>query len=463
MRFNEPDARSWRDDSEASGFKRPHRPDSEFRVRKASFRLNPSLTFVNRKPSGEGIMSSMRARRPVLVTAFRNTMFLFLFIFANPFLAQGEEGVGVQLPSIASNFNTSIWLQKAPLPGPSPSEGAFRFICNPSHNRADDPILYPGQPGRSHMHTFFGNTSANAFSTYASLRKTGMSTCQGGPLNRSAYWMPAMMNGAGRIVMPDYIAVYYKGTPQSFWMPRGLKMIFGYDMARPGRPLGSNPDGWPERAMWYCGSNPTKTSTIPRNCPASAAINVQIASPSCWNPRDNLDSADHRSHMAYKRHTPRGYICPRTHPIELPQFSLHVVYSQGSNYEANNWYLASDRMPGMPSLAPGSSFHTDWFGAWEDDIMAKWVTFCIRGMKNCSASDYGDGTMGRQPGSFTWKAVPRLVGVPGENSPEDSKNLNHLVGPTHSEHSPSQHFDCPVSGVSSAHSNHGSGDSGCHP
>jgi hypothetical protein len=75
--------------------------------------------------------------------------------------------------------------------------GAFRFICNPAHLAKDDPIGYPGQPGKSHLHQFFGNTAANANSTYESLRTTGQSTCNS-PLNRSAYWMPAMMNGKGQ-------------------------------------------------------------------------------------------------------------------------------------------------------------------------------------------------------------------------------------------------------------------------
>ena len=71
-------------------------------------------------------------------------------------------------------------------------EGAFRFLCAPSHNAYDDPIVFPGQPGKSHLHTFFGNTLADGNSTYESLRKTGDSTCND-MLNRSAYWIPALM------------------------------------------------------------------------------------------------------------------------------------------------------------------------------------------------------------------------------------------------------------------------------
>jgi hypothetical protein len=126
----------------------------------------------------------------------------------------------VELASIPSNFDVASELVPAwgngaiPVSGAPDVVGAFRFICNPAHLAKDDPIVYPGQAGKSHLHQFFGNTAANANSTYESLRTTGQSTCNS-PLNRSAYWMPAMMNGKGQVVRPDYISIYYKRRPAS--------------------------------------------------------------------------------------------------------------------------------------------------------------------------------------------------------------------------------------------------------
>ena len=48
----------------------------------------------------------------------------------------------------------------------------FVSSCGFSHRGPDDPIVYPGQPGRSHDHSFVGNVSTNAFSTLGSLRAT---------------------------------------------------------------------------------------------------------------------------------------------------------------------------------------------------------------------------------------------------------------------------------------------------
>ena len=46
---------------------------------------------------------------------------------------------------------------------------SLKIECGASHAAADDPIVFPGQPGAAHLHEFFGNTSTNASSTYASM------------------------------------------------------------------------------------------------------------------------------------------------------------------------------------------------------------------------------------------------------------------------------------------------------
>src|SRR3954447_20280216 len=80
------------------------------------------------------------------------------------------------LSPIADNFNTADGLQPTwgtgQLPGSMGVDpvGAFRMVCGAGQLSYDDPIVYPGQPGKSHLHQFYGNLGANAFSTYQSLR-----------------------------------------------------------------------------------------------------------------------------------------------------------------------------------------------------------------------------------------------------------------------------------------------------
>jgi hypothetical protein len=45
------------------------------------------------------------------------------------------------------------------------ADGVFSLLCDFSHQLADDPFMFPGQPGGSHLHQFTGNVTTNADST----------------------------------------------------------------------------------------------------------------------------------------------------------------------------------------------------------------------------------------------------------------------------------------------------------
>ena len=111
----------------------------------------------------------------------------------------------------------------------SNGDGQFRVACQYSHFAYDDPIVFPGQPGRSHLHMFFGNTAVDADTTAAELLNHGGGTCNGFELNRSAYWVPALLDGKGHVVVPEKIILYYKTKfpDQVQALPPGLKMISG--------------------------------------------------------------------------------------------------------------------------------------------------------------------------------------------------------------------------------------------
>jgi hypothetical protein len=93
--------------------------------------------------------------------------------------------------------------------------GAFRTICQYSHMAYNDPIVFPGQPGKAHLHTFFGNTDVDAYSTDDSIRNTGNSTCPGGIANRTAYWIPSLIDTRnGAPIVPEKAVWYYKSGYQ---------------------------------------------------------------------------------------------------------------------------------------------------------------------------------------------------------------------------------------------------------
>ncbi len=299
--------------------------------------------------------------------------------------------------------------------GPShwKDESAFRFRCKPSHLLFDDPIVFPGQPGKAHLHMFFGNTLSNGNSTYDSLRTTGDGSCDGGPLNRSAYWMPALMNENGKVVVPDLVTIYYKKHPGTNRIPRGLKMIFGYDHRYPDK----------KNMNWKCSTGGGQFTTIAEvSCPATVNGNnqlmVTLSAPSCWD-GVNLDSADHRSHMSYGSYNGYGeYVCPSTHPVNIPTFSMLVSWSHNGSTEYSKWRLSSDHVsandPTSAPIAGGTSFHTDWFGGWDDSVIDMWIAGCMNQFKSCSGGALGMGKQLKEnPGfSFTVDPAQRLIDPP---------------------------------------------------
>jgi hypothetical protein len=327
---------------------------------------------------------------------------------------------------VTSNFDVSSELVSASIPGSAAPDvvGAFRFICNPGAVLADDPIVYPGQPGASHLHQFYGNTSANASSTYTSLRESGQSTCMS-PLNRSAYWMPAMLDGKGNVVRPDYVAIYYKRRPatdpvvsdptnpqymgQAIPLPNGLRFIFGFNMLNPAATkTGSayfNCDG-PTGVQGHYPDIPTAMA----HCPAGNRLGAVIAAPDCWDGK-NLDSADHRSHISYASYGSWGYAkCPAGYPYVIPTFQLGAWYTIAPGDDTTKWSLSSDAMfPGNPA---GYTLHADWFGAWDNNVMSMWTDNCINKLLNCSGGNLGNGYMMKMYSGFSWTANPRLVPIP---------------------------------------------------
>lgn len=331
--------------------------------------------------------------------------------------------------AIASNFDTSPFIVPGydhGLPGHLPQSmapdvvGAFRFICTAGQLNYDDPILYPGVKGGSmHLHQWYGNTEGNYASTYASLRTSGESTCSN-KLNRSAYWVPALMTGAGKVIQPDYMSIYYKRLPDGDPMclkvsakgcvgiPTGLRVVSGYDMKRMGEAQPEN-DTFTHRCI-----SPNKTQVHRKtlaeavaDCGGSGQIMTAINFGSCWD--GQLDSADHRSHLTHAVYRGQSYgECPATHPYIIPELTQQIAYTIEAS-DGDVWF-SSDRMNGM-KMAGGSTFHADYMEGWDPATRKTWESRCIGLMLNCSDGELGDGTMLKR-GSLTYAAAQRLVDAP---------------------------------------------------
>jgi Domain of unknown function (DUF1996) len=131
---------------------------------------------------------------------------------------------------------------------------------------------------------------------------------------------------------------------------------------------------------WSCFNSGRRSSTIP-TCPAGDNVSMNIDYPQCWN--DALDSADHKSHLAY----PSGGHCPASHPHAIPAISYHVLYAGGGN--TSSWRLASDMYD--RALPGGYPVHGDWFTGWKPAILQAWTRLCVQQPATCGSHMLGDG------------------------------------------------------------------------
>lgn len=277
-------------------------------------------------------------------------------------------------PPVAGFDELRIRDSAEPLAESREDKGAFRVSCDYSHMNNDDAIVYPNQQGKAHLHVYFGNTNVNYLSTAESIRTTGNSTCNGGIMNRTAYWAPAMIDTeSGTPLKPRNALFYYKhGKVQE--IPRGLKMIAGNMES-----TSAQSHEWFECNEKYASRRPYLVS-----CNKGGLVTVSVTFPNCWNGKD-LDSADHKSHMAYSTNGR----CPGSHSKKLPTLSILIYYPVTSDKGTANWRLSSDNY--AKDKRAGYSSHSDFIMGWDEEIHKAWVDNCINATKDCHAHLLGDG------------------------------------------------------------------------
>jgi Domain of unknown function (DUF1996) len=251
----------------------------------------------------------------------------------------------------------------------------FYSNCGFSHTSMDDPIVYPGEPGRSHDHTFFGNTTTDASSTAAGLRR-GKTTCRP-RADKAAYWVPTLFRN-GREIHAAKAQFYYvvRGYDRMRAFPPGLRVIAGDAHA-------TGPQST-KVTYWACGGRAARTRpsrTVPARCGViqghglmlgrngkvrrvtwrtKTSLELHVLFPDCWDGK-RLDSPDHQSHMAYSR----DYRCPATHPVKVPLIRLMIRYP-------------IDRGAGV-TLASGAPYtaHADFINAWNQRALERLVASCF--------------------------------------------------------------------------------------
>lgn len=291
----------------------------------------------------------------------------------------------VQLQGVqrGTGYGYSLWELEVYGTGGAPHDGddlpvfddevthhEFQANCTVEHLGYDDPIVFPGQPGASHLHSFMGNTSTDAFTTIESLFANPETSCTN-PNDLSAYWFPTIQNGDDPVVAPYLETIYYKAGIDDYRsvqpFPAGLRLIAGDMMATP-ESFASAPGAV---EGWECGDL-TQQWSIPEHCAEGSDLNIRYQAPSCWNGVD-LDSPNHKAHMAY----PVNGECPLTHPVPVPMLELKIGWPVSGDMSQVHLVSGSDQ-----------SWHYDFMNGWDPAILDALVTHCINGGLQCNPQGY---------------------------------------------------------------------------
>jgi hypothetical protein len=257
----------------------------------------------------------------------------------------------------------------------------FRADCQYSHSLPDDPIVAPGLPGASHMHSFVGNEAVDANTVTEDLTKFTATTCK--PVqDHSAYWVPTLYdNATGKPVETTGFRVYYRSLTNNSTgqmpMPNGLRMITGDARKKQPTPRGAT-------GQFYCAFyGPGDLDGVARStngnwpiCGGNATLHFIMQFPDCWDGK-HLDSPNHKDHVAFSV----GNACPSSEPVKIPAITFDIQYAARGTPEG--YYLSSDK-----EGKSASSMHGDAFVMWDVDTMNKRTKNCVLQRRTCDNYGY---------------------------------------------------------------------------
>jgi hypothetical protein len=222
---------------------------------------------------------------------------------------------------------------------PSPTTDrkvSFTVQCGYTRSLSDDPIVFPGAPGASHLHDYFGNRTVDAWSTYGSL--IGQPTSCANPADTAGYWAPAVFLNGTKIQPTNLRAYYSEDVAVTQPFPPGLGIVAGNSGAF--GPQAVN------RVYFGCGSGTglSKVDYAPNCTGTGGKFTVHVIFPTCLNPSNNA--------VAYEP-------CPAGYTTKLPKLTERIIYPI---IDARGVMLAS---------GPVYTYHADFYNSWDQEALTR--------------------------------------------------------------------------------------------
>ncbi|MET9351920.1 DUF1996 domain-containing protein [Streptomyces sp. NPDC006617] len=286
------------------------------------------------------------------------------------------------------------------------STGSFATSCGVNAEglfNSDNLIAAPGVGnGAHHFHDYVGNQANDAFASDEDLAAGDTSCADQG--DKSSYYWPVLrlQNGtaeqdaqspgggiegnAGEIVTPAEVTLTFEGNERGkvTEMPRLLRIITGDAKAFVNGNTNAN-------ASWSCtGFEDRQLKDKYPLCPSGSDVVRTFTFQSCWDGR-NIDSANHRTHMAFAA---ADGTCPEGFRA-VPRLVQRVVYDVAApSLEDGGRTVPLFAVDSFPEqLHKPVTDHSDFINVFDEDLMREMVE-CINSGRECGP----DTPPGSEPG-----------------------------------------------------------------
>ncbi|MFI9565830.1 DUF1996 domain-containing protein [Streptomyces rishiriensis] len=310
----------------------------------------------------------------------------------------GNGGQGGNGP-VASDFVdiTKVQANVKAKPGKNgqASNGTFTVSCGVNANKnfnTDNVIVAPGVTnGAHHTHDYVGNQKINAFSSNNTFLQGGTSCSNKSDL--SSYYWPVLrlQNGTqefdqnrdgggkegnvGKILTAQQAEIKYVGSPKSkvVAMPQFLRIITGDAKTTTNGLANAN-------AHWSCTGFENKVQLTEQYpiCPQGSKVVRSFAFQSCWDGK-NIDSANHRSHVAFadaNGNCQNGFKA-------IPQLTMRLIYSVPAPVIQNGQVKNAYAVDGFPEqLHKPSTDHDDFISITKNGLANK-IASCVNNGQRC--------------------------------------------------------------------------------